>query len=194
MRRFRNVEGGNMEIIRAPEKNRLVHSSFRLKEDVLHALENEAWKRGVTLSSLVSKTLEDYIASEMYFEQLGFILVSKDFLRSIFNRLDDKKQIEEIGKRLGQTMTEEYVSRFYPEINSTSLIIFLGLWFRRFQSFHHRISGEVQHITVNHDINLNFSLVLQAMLGGLIEPVALGIVKFGNVTERAISFSFETRT
>src|SRR5947209_17917122 len=138
----------------ASSKNRLVHSSFRIKENVLTALEKEASKRGISLSSLINKTLEDYATCDMYFEQLGFILVSKDFLRNVFGQLKEKKDIEEIGRRLGQTIAKEYVSYFYPEVNSTTLVQFLGLWFRRFQSYHHRVNNKVHCFTVSHDINM----------------------------------------
>jgi hypothetical protein len=57
---------------------------------------------------------------------LGFILVSKDFLRSVFTQLKEKEQIEEMGRRLGQVAATEYVSFFYPEVNIDTLIQFLG--------------------------------------------------------------------
>jgi hypothetical protein len=179
-----------MSALEASNKNKLVHSSFRIKENVLHSLEEEAGKRGITLS-LINKTLEDYATCDMYFERLGFILVSKDFLRNVFSLLKGKKEIDEIGRKLGQTIAKEYVSYFYPELNGTTLVQFLGLWFRRFQSYHHRVDNRVQCFTVSHDINMSFSLALKAMLGSLIEPVALGIVKFNSVTDGAITFSFE---
>ena len=68
----------------AKQSERLVHSSFRLRQDVLKSLEAEARKRGVTLSSLVNKILENYMTSEIYFEELGFMLMSKGFLRKDF--------------------------------------------------------------------------------------------------------------
>jgi hypothetical protein len=180
-----------MSAVEASNKNKLVHSSFRIKENVLNALEKEAGKRGISLSSLINKTLEDYVTCDMYFERLGFLLVSKDFLRNVFSQLKGKKEIDEIGRRLGQTIAKEYVSYFYPEVNSTTLIEFLGLWFRRFQSYHHRVDNRLHCFTVSHDINMNFSLELKAMLCGLIEPVALGVVKFTSVTDGAVTFSFE---
>ena len=46
----------------------------------------------------------------MHFEQLGFLLVSKDFLRKIFAELQDEKRLEELGKELGLTVAKEYES------------------------------------------------------------------------------------
>lgn len=185
------------------EKHRLVHSSFRIKENVSKALETEAQRRGVTNSSLVNKILEEYLTCDVYFEKLGFILVSKDFLRSVFTRLKEKEQIEEMGRKLGQIAATEYVSFFYPEVNIDTLIQFLGLWFRRFQLYQHRKSSggdgstnknKVHSFTINHDININFSLALKSMLGGLIEPIALAPVSFSTVTDGIIAFSFESES
>ena len=74
-------------------KKRLIHSTYRIKEHVIRAVEKEATKRGVPTSSLVNKILENYVTSEMYFEELGFILVSKDFLRKVFSKIEKEKDI-----------------------------------------------------------------------------------------------------
>ena len=173
---------------RKPEK--LVHSSFRLRQDVLNSLEVEAKKRGVTLSSLVNRILENYMTSEIYFEELGFILMSKDFLRKTFNELNEQR-VEELGKELGLTVAKEYVSYFFPEVNTDSLIKFLEMWFKRFQSFSHRVHENRHYFTINHEINLNFSIILRAMLEGIIEPLAKRTVSFKELTPNSIIFSFE---
>ncbi|MGB8933661.1 MAG: hypothetical protein WCC17_00980 [Candidatus Nitrosopolaris sp.] len=43
----------------------------------------------------------------MYFEQLGFILVSKDFLRKVFSKIEKAEGIEEFGQELGLTTAKE---------------------------------------------------------------------------------------
>jgi hypothetical protein len=172
-------------------KEKLIHSSFRIKDDVLKALEREAQKRGVSLSSLVNKTLENYVTCDMYFEELGFILVSKEFLRKTFSELNEK-HVEELGRDLGLAVAKEYVSYFFPEVNSDTLVKFLDLWFRRFQSYQHRVddNNNLHYFTVNHDINMNFSIALKAMLEGLIEPIFKRNIDFKDLASRAITFSF----
>jgi hypothetical protein len=172
--------------------SKLLHSSFRIEEDVIKALTKVAEKRGLSLSSLVNKTLKDYVTSEMYFEELGFILVSKNFLRKTFEGLD-QKHVEELGREYGLTMAKEYVSYFYPQVNSNTLVQFLEIWFKRFQSCQHRVDEadkNLHYFTVNHDINMNFSLALQSILAGLIEPIVKSTVEFTNITSSAITFSF----
>jgi hypothetical protein len=177
-----------------PPKNKLVHSSFRIEEDVIRSLEVAAQKRGISMSSLVNKILKNYVTSEMYFEELGFILVSKKLLRKIFGELNTK-QIEEIGKEYGLTIAREYMSYFYPRVNSATLICFLDLWFRRFQSYQHRVDNDNDnkrhYYTVNHDVNMNFSLALKFILEGLIEPIVKSAVDLTSITTTSITFSFE---
>jgi hypothetical protein len=175
------------------DKNRLVHSSFRIEENVIGALALAAEKRGDTLSSLVNKTLKNYVTSEMFFEELGFILVSKDFLRKIFSSklVSDQTHLEEFGKELGLTVAKEYVTYFFPEVNSHSMTQFLDAWFRRFQSCQHRVNGNRHCFSVNHDISMNFSIAMKAMLEELIEPIVKNPVDFKELTSNAIVFSFE---
>lgn len=176
--------------------NKLVHSSFRIEQGILESLERVAASRDISLNSLVNKILKNYITSEMYFEELGFILVSKSFLRKTFEGLE-QKHIEELGKEYGMTMAKEYISYFYPLVNADTLIQFLEIWFKRFQSWHHRIGEDNNnnynprhYFTVNHDVNMNFSLALQSILAGLIEPIIKNTVEFTNVTPSIITFSF----
>lgn len=176
-------------------KNKLSHQGFRLEEQVIKTLAEEAVRKGISVSSLVNKILKNYVTHEMQFEELGFILVSKDFLRKIFSVIDDEKHIQDFGNEFGTTMAKEYVSYFYPQVNSHTLVQFLDYWFRRFQSCKHIVedSGRSQkhYFTVNHDINIKFSVALKAILEGLIEPVSKTTVEFRDITANSLTFSFD---
>ncbi|MGI8833183.1 MAG: hypothetical protein ACR2IS_11180 [Nitrososphaeraceae archaeon] len=99
------------------------------------------------------------------------------------------------GKEFGTTMAKEYVSYFYPQVNGNTLVQFLDYWFRRFQSCKHIVedSGRNQshYFTVNHDINIKFSVALKAILEGLIEPVSKTTVEFREITANSLTFSFD---
>jgi hypothetical protein len=173
--------------------NKLVHSTFRISEAVLKALDKESQRRGLSLSSFVNKTLENYVTSEMYFEELGFILVSKDFLRKTFAELNGSN-VEELGRNIGLTVAREYVSYFFPQVTSDTLVNFLNIWFKRFQSYKHEFddSNNYHYFVVNHDINMNFSISLKAMLEEMIEPVVKRAVNFRDLTPGSITFSFKS--
>jgi hypothetical protein len=177
-------------------KDKLLHQGFRVQEQVIKALAEEAARKGISVSNLVNKILKNYVTHEMQFEELGFILVSKDFLRKIFSVVDDEKDIQDFGKEIGITMAKEYVSYFYPQVNSNTLVQFLDYWFRRFQSCKHIVENssdrsQRHYFTVNHDINIKFSFALKAILEGLVEPVSKTTVEFRDVTANSITFSFD---
>jgi hypothetical protein len=179
-------------------KDKLLHQGFRIQEQVIKTLTEEAARKGISVSNLVNKILRNYVTHEMQFEELGFVLVSKDFLRKIFSVVDDEKDIQDFGKEIGTTMAKEYVSYFYPQVNSNTLVQFLDYWFRRFQSCKHIVensssdrSQKKHYFTVNHDINIKFSFALKAILEGLIEPVSKTTVEFRDVTANSITFSFD---
>lgn len=200
------------------KNKKLVHSSIRMEENVFNLLQKEAERQGISFNSLINKTLKNYVKSEMHFEQLGFLLVSKDFLRKTFAELQDEKRLEELGKELGLTVAKEYVSYCFPKVDSCTLIQFLDIWFRRLQSYKHIVDTsrvkdinviieegirkeneeeyqqlqrkEIHYFTVNHDININFSIALKAGLEGLIEPIIKSPIVFKQITSNSISFSF----
>jgi hypothetical protein len=177
-------------------KDKLLHQGFRIQEQVINTLVQDAAKKGISVSNLVNRILRNYTTHEMQFEELGFILVSKDFLRKIFSVVDDEKDIQDFGKEFGKTMAKEYVSYFYPQVNSITMVQFLDYWFRRFQSCKHIVENssdrsQRHYFTVNHDINIKFSFALKAILEGLVEPVSKTTVEFRDVTANSITFSFD---
>jgi predicted HicB family RNase H-like nuclease len=213
---IRTFESSTSSSKRSSSIKKLVHSSIRLEEDVFKLLQSEADRQGISVNSLINKTLKNYVTSEMYFERLGFLLVSKDFLRKTFTELTDEKRIVEYGRELGLMAAKEYLSYFFPAVNPNTIIYFLDIWFKRFQSYQHRfedvaaVASESSTIstknkreqqqkpqrqchifTVIHDINYNFSISLKAMLEGLVEPMIKSPISFRELTPNSISFSFD---
>jgi hypothetical protein len=185
------------------ENNKLVHQGFRIKKAVLTMLDTEAKKKGISLSNLVNKILENHVTCDMYFEELGFIPVCKDFLRKVFGRIKEEEDVQNYliddSRELGLVAAKEYIPYFYSESNSDTLVQFLDKWFCKFQCHQHRVdndnnnyNNQHHYFIVNHDINMNFSIALKAFLEALIEPIIKRPVKFDNLTQNAISFSFET--
>jgi hypothetical protein len=185
------------------DNNKLVHQGFRIKKVVLMMLDVEAKKKGISLSNLVNKILENHVTCDMYFEELGFIPVCKDFLRKVFGRIEEEEDVQNYliddSRELGLVAAKEYLPYFYSESNNDTLVQFLDKWFCKFQCHQHRVDNDNnynnrQHhyFIVNHDINMNYSIAFKEFLEALIEPIIKRPVKFNNLTQNAISFSFET--
>jgi hypothetical protein len=70
----------------------------------------------------------------MQFEELGFILVSKDFLRKIFNIVDDEKDIQEFGKEIGITIAKEMYHIFILRL---IVLLWFSFWIIGLEGFSH---------------------------------------------------------
>jgi hypothetical protein len=140
----------------SPSKTKkFVHSSIRIEEEIFQSLQKEAERQGISFSSVINKILKNYVTSEMQFEQLGFILISKDLLRKTFAELHDEKRLEEVGRELGLIVAHEYMTYFFPNVNISTLPQFLEIWFRRFQSFKHRVDiSTINNNDKNEDVDL----------------------------------------
>jgi hypothetical protein len=179
----------NEEMMALESRNKLVHESFRIDEAVLGALRDESRKGAVPLSHLVNKILRSYVECDRSFRELGFIPISKDSLRKLYDRMQEKDLVED-GKEMGSKVAKEYISYFFFDVNIYTLIEFLELWFSKFHCYKHKIEDKYHYFSVNHDINMNYSIYCSAFLSALIEPIIKTPVKFTTLAPNLISFCF----
>jgi hypothetical protein len=171
-------------------RDKLVHQCFRIEDVVIEELKQEAQKRMIPLSHMVNIILKNHVVSERYFVELGFVPVSRDIIKKIFSGIEEKYLVES-GKEVGSTIAKEYISYFFGEVNSYTLIQFLEVWFARFVSFRHQIEGSQHFFSLKHDISMKYSIFLSEFLKSLIESIANSLVRFNVVTQNTITFSFQ---
>lgn len=172
------------------DRHGTVHHSFRIDEILFFELEKEAEKKGMSVSSLMLQILAKYCTCDRYFEGLGFVPLSKDIMRQLLSKIDDRSLIE-CGNQLGSTVARAYVSYFFHDVNKHTLLEFLDVWFSRFQSYEHKISGTTHSFVLNHDINIQCSIFLKGFMKALIEPIVSKAVNITESTPNLLRFSFE---
>lgn len=172
-------------------KRKTVHYSFRIDDKTLSKLGEESREKRISTSSLINDVLDGYIHRSKHFENLGFVPVPKDFLRVWIPQINQKSLAKD-AKRLGTVIAREYVSYFFQECNSQTLVEFLNLWLARLGPHQHKIIHDKFHwFAVNHDIGMSFSIHLKEFLSALIESITAKPVKFIEVTPNVVTFSFE---
>jgi hypothetical protein len=171
------------------DKRRLIHQSFRIEEGVIESLQKEANRKGVPSSHLVNKILKNYITSDRYFQELGFILVSKDLTRKFLDKLEEGYLIEQ-GRQFGSKIAKEYIPYFFADVNSYTLLEFLELWFSRF-SFQHRIDYRHHSYSINHELGKSYSIFFKEYISVLVGSIIKSSVQFSIVSENAVTFSFD---
>lgn len=183
--------GGRNSIKQNSDAEKLSHLTFRTSENIIKELKREATSKSIPLSILLNNIVKNHL-TKTNTEKADFIVISQDFFRRIFGKIDEKS-LQDYGNELGLAVVSDYTASFFPEINGHSVVQFLEKWFSHFQSYQHRVDGgNSRHsFSLNHDINMNFSIVLKVILEGLIEPVIKNKVIFGETSSSRITFSFD---
>lgn len=164
--------------------------SFRLDQALRSSLEDEARKVGTSLNALASNIFQHHTSWGRYANGLGLIPVSKDLLRSVFQKLS-KEAIAEVAKEAAVSSGSEHILFLFQEINFDTVLRFLDLWRAKFDASQHRIDLRKHYYTIHHDVNRHYSLFVREFVNALIQNTIPRLVSFEAVTPNAVTFSFE---
>ncbi|MCQ5337668.1 MAG: hypothetical protein NO475_05715 [Candidatus Methanomethylicia archaeon] len=100
--------------------------TFRLDNEIIKYLEQEAKKQGATLNGLVCRILRNYVRIESKIKQIGIISLFRDDFINILNLIDENK-ISELGIKIGNSIPKDIILLLFGEISMNSLRQFLSL-------------------------------------------------------------------
>ncbi|HKQ22758.1 MAG TPA: hypothetical protein VJS91_12005, partial [Nitrososphaeraceae archaeon] len=101
------LKQGNDDFI----KRKLVHLGFRIDENVLESIKKSAKRTETTVSNQINIILRNWVTRDTYFQELGFIPMSKDVLRAWINKIEQSELIIQ-AREFGQS-TAEIIAYFY---------------------------------------------------------------------------------
>jgi len=113
------------------------------------------------VSHLINKILKNYIAGDRYFQELGFLVVSKNLIRNVLGKVEERYLMEE-GKQFGAVIAKEYMPYFFTDVSSYTLLEFIDIWLSRF-AYQHRIDCKRHIYSVNHDLGLTTQSFLESI-------------------------------
>lgn len=171
-------------------KRKLVHLGFRIDENVLESIKKSAKRTETTVSNQINMILRNWVTRDTYFQELGFIPMSKDVLRAWINKIEQSELLIQ-AREFGQS-TADIIAYFYGEINVSNMMKFLEILFSRFPSYDHRIENNTHSFHINHDICMKYSIFFGELLRSLIEPIIKSPVNLKNLTQKTIIISFDT--
>ena len=168
---------------------KLVHLGFRIDENVLDGIKRAAKRTETTVSNQINIILKNWVTRDSYFQELGFIPMSKDVLRAWVNKIEQSELIMQ-AKEFGLAAAE-YIAYFYGEVNVSNMIRFLEILLSRFPSYDHRIENKTHSFHINHDICMKYSIFFSELLKSLVEPIIKAPVKLKSLTQKTIITSFD---
>lgn len=143
--------------------------TLRLPEDTLKLLETEAEEDGVSLNTLVSGVLLDYVLWSRRAKKFGFVTISKQLMRALLNSTDPEK-LEKSVRETYPSILKSMAMFWYNDASPTSIIKVLGLISTRnwFVEMTQKEEGKDYTMTFHHDLGPNFSLFMKSMLDSTI--------------------------
>ena len=164
--------------------------SYRIRPDLKLALEEEARRLGVNPNALVTQIFSRHVSWGRYVGRLGFIPVSKDFLRLVFDSLR-QEQVEHIARDLGESAAHEELLFLFQHITPASIIMFMDLWASHFDAWDHKYESGKHVFTIKHDINQNFSQFTKEYISALLQSTVGNNVTFEAMSPNSVTFTFE---
>jgi hypothetical protein len=122
-------------------------------------LKSDSKKTGTSLNNLINNILRRYISWEKYAVEIGFIPLTKETVKLLFNELDEAS-VKRIAKRLGGTIPRELILLMFSKVDFKNIISFLEITLSRYGMVHHLVNGENHDFVLRHNVSEKFSSFL----------------------------------
>lgn len=162
--------------------------SFRINEDALEGLREEADSRALSLNTVANQLLVNYAKFGRYLKRMDGMMLSQDMLSEFIRYLSEDSAIK-AGKSLGETSPQMIMSAVNGEITVGRVIelihnlSFCANWFQ----YAERREGDRWKITLMHNLGRNWSQFITHYINGAF--VRAGCRTKYEVTDHYVTFT-----
>ena len=146
--------------------------SFRIDEDYLKELREEAQEKKVSLNTLAHQIFGEYIEWQRYVERFGIVSMSKDAFKYILDSLDDK-QVIKLATTIGQKAPKEFILFKWKNLDSENTVNFIKMYFGHCGYGRYDYSKDIENsnytFSIHHDFGRKGSLFLKSFLETLLK-------------------------
>lgn len=170
-------------------KEKTVTISFRINENALKALQQDAKKLNVSLNTLANQMFMAYTDYDRFLERFRMVKLSTPTLKRIINAATDEA-IVEAGRSAGGSVPESFILAKSGELSVPNALSYLKLMGAHANLFDY---SEVVHegknsVTLNHDLGPKGSLFLAQYVMAIFEAID----RVPKVHQLPDSITFET--
>jgi len=170
-----------------PER-RTVAKSFRINEEALEGLREEANSQALSLNTLANQVIVKYTNFERYLRRMNGMMLSQPMLSEFIKYLSEDSAIK-AGKSLGKTSPQMMMSAMNGGITAGRVIelihnlSFCANWFQYIE----KREGERWKITLMHNMGRNWSQFITHYINGAF--TAAGCQAKYEVTDHYVTFT-----
>jgi hypothetical protein len=161
--------------------------SARVSEDVKNKLEDEAEMKGSTVNTLTSNILTKHVSWDRFAEDIGFVFLTKPFLRAILDEVDEKA-IKLIATSICRSAIRDAVLFLKGDMSKDTIVEAFDLWFGASHiPFRHIIKDESDRYIVQHGLGKKWSIYIGAVVNILLNEVEYRVINLKS-QEQSVSF------
>lgn len=140
----------------APRKKKTENRSFRLDASTLSGLEKQAERKKISVNTLVSQVLTDYVERRMQWERLGEMSLQANTFKILFDAVSEQGLLE-AAAWAGSNIPKAYVLSKWGTLSIENLVSFIresGMrgWYEYSETLQDR-----RVITLNHSLGIKWS-------------------------------------
>ena len=183
---FKSRRKLNGEDFRLKKKFRTL--TFRLNENVVNQLEDEARIRQISLNALTNQILHRFIEWGRYEQKTKMVPVTMPILNELLRKMT-REEIENIAKTVGKNTVEEITLIVKKSLNVES---FVSWYLERMKSCSVIVEdndNETQMYILSHDLGYNWSLLHKTILESVFSQ-RLNVPLETQISNGTIAFKF----
>ena len=160
------------------QKGRTIGRSFRMNEQMLNTLNEEAARAGISPNALLNKILEDYVKYQRFFKRFDGIALTQKSLSRLVGAIP-KETLMDIAKKSQTTVLDVFRTiglRYNYEDAIFFVTTILAEYANWFKCEHHTINNK-EYFHLRHNLGENWSTYVAEAVSELLESCCKTKVK-----------------
>jgi len=152
------------------QKGRTVGRSFRINEEWLNTLNEEAEKAGISPNALLNKILEDYSKYQRYFKRVDGIALTQKSLSRILEACS-KEALVNVAKKSKTTVLDVFrtIGLRYNYVDATFFMTTILAEYANWFKCEHHIINNKEYFHLRHNLGENWSIYVAEAVSVLLE-------------------------
>jgi len=175
------------------EKSANVSTTIRIPKKVFEKIELEATTQDSNISNLINSILRKYVSWDRFVGDIGYMHMSKAFLRSMFEKITEK-DMEKLATTTGYGRMRDAILFINGKVDLDGTINVIKLWLSA-SEIPIRVIKESEYVEfiVPHNLGQKWSMYFGIILKTIFEELDLSLKK-EDLEEHTVTMIFSTNT
>jgi hypothetical protein len=171
---------------------RTITMTFRVHENLLRKLKEDAEDREISLNTLVNQLFRRYVEWDSYEPKIGMIPIAKPIIIQLFENISEDK-IVEIATKVGRSAVKDIALFMKHRIDIDSFLE----WFETrmkttsVEISHEKLDDKTHSYIIRHGLGKNWSIFHKTIFESILQDILGKPLKNSSVTPTTFSFLFE---